>query len=72
MISTSNSKLKIKSLTNYISLAFLFLISIICTFKSAPCNSFPKIFGGSVADTGLYHIDIYNDYLALVGNTWDS
>ena len=50
----------------------LLIISIDKNVQSAPCNSFPKIFGGNLADTGLYHIDAYNDYLALAGNTWDS
>jgi hypothetical protein len=35
------------------------------------CNSFPKIFGGSTYSTGLLHIDVYNDYLALAGGTYD-
>ena len=53
-------------------LIILVLLSLAGAVKSTTCNSFPKIFGGSVADTGLYHIDVYNDYMALVGNTWDS
>ena len=36
----------------------------------APCNSFPKIFGGGGLDTYLYHIDVFTDYLAMVGNTY--
>jgi hypothetical protein len=37
-----------------------------------PCNSFPKIFGGSSANTILFQIDVYNDYLALAGATYDN
>jgi hypothetical protein len=36
------------------------------------CNSFPKIFGGGSGDTFLRHIDVFNDYLALAGSTWDN
>jgi hypothetical protein len=36
------------------------------------CNSFPKIFGGSLADTYLIQIDAFNDYLALAGGTVDN
>ena len=36
----------------------------------ASCNSFPKIFGGGGLDTYLYHIDVFTDYLAMVGNTY--
>jgi hypothetical protein len=40
--------------------------------STTPCNSFPKIFGGNLASTGLWHIDVFNDYLALAGHTWDN
>jgi hypothetical protein len=40
--------------------------------ESVPCNSFPKIFGGSSGSTLLYHIDVFNDYLALGGRTCDN
>jgi hypothetical protein len=40
--------------------------------STTPCNSFPKIFGGSSSHTYLYHIDVFNDYLALAGDTWDN
>jgi hypothetical protein len=36
------------------------------------CNSFPKIFGGSSDNSYLYQIDVFNDYLAMTGHTWDS
>jgi hypothetical protein len=39
--------------------------------STTTCNSFPKIFEGSSSDTYLYHIDVFNDYLALAGDTWD-
>ena len=38
----------------------------------ATCNSFPKIFGGGNNGTGLMHIDVFADYLAMVGYTWDT
>ena len=48
-------------------------MSLIGPVKSTtPCNSFPKIFGGNSASTYLYHIDVFNDYLALAGDTWDN
>jgi hypothetical protein len=40
--------------------------------STTPCNSFPKIFGGSLHNTYLRHIDIYNNYLALAGSTLDN
>ena len=52
-------------------MALLLQISWICVVQSTTCNSFPKIFGGSSGGTWVYHIDIYNDYLALAGNTND-
>jgi hypothetical protein len=47
-------------------------MSFIGPVKSATCNSFPKIFGGSSGHTYLNQIDVYNDYLALAGNTQDN
>jgi hypothetical protein len=46
-----------------------FVYPIQSTFS---CNSFPKIFGGSLSDTSLSQIDVYNDYLALAGSTYDT
>jgi hypothetical protein len=47
-------------------------MSLIGSVQSAtPCNSFPKIFGGSSHHTFLNHIDVFNDYLALAGSTYD-
>jgi hypothetical protein len=40
--------------------------------SNTPCNSFPKIFGGSSDFTALVQIDVYNDYLALAGRTNDN
>jgi hypothetical protein len=48
------------------------LIGIIKISSQATCNSFPKIFGGSGSDSVLYHIDVFADYLAMVGDTWDN
>ncbi len=45
---------------------------MIHSVKSAACNNFPKIFGGSSRSTSLFHIDVFNDYLALAGETRDS
>lgn len=43
-------------------------LSIECV-QSLVCNSFPKIFGNGVSIAYLNQIDIFNDYLALAGNT---
>ena len=57
----------------YCPLGLLLLMSLIGPVQSATtCNSFPKIFGGSLANTLLYHIDVFNDYLALAGGTYDN
>ena len=42
------------------------------SYQAPTCNSFPKIFGGSGAYTFLLHIDVFADYLAIVGYTWDT
>jgi hypothetical protein len=48
-------------------------MSLIGAGQTTPtCNSFPKIFGGSLADTYLIQIDAFNDYLALSGFTYDN
>jgi hypothetical protein len=45
---------------------------LIGAVQSTPtCNSFPKIFGGSLAPTYLRQIDAFNDYLAIAGETRD-
>ena len=57
----------------YFPLGLLLLLSFIAPVQSiTPCNSFPKIFGGSSGDTSLVQIDVYNDYLALAGRTSDN
>ena len=57
----------------YFPLGLVILMSFISPVKSTTtCNSFPKIFGGSLAHTFLFQIDVYNDYLALAGITWDN
>jgi hypothetical protein len=54
-------------------LVLLLAISFIAVVQSTTtCNSFPKIFGGGSSDTYLFHIDVYNDYLALAGATYDN
>jgi hypothetical protein len=40
--------------------------------STTTCNSFPKIFGGGSGHTFLLHIDVFNDYLALAGSTFDN
>jgi hypothetical protein len=54
-------------------LCMILLISLISPVQSTPtCNSFPKIYGGSSDNTYLRHIDAFNDYLALAGETYDN
>ena len=45
---------------------------MIYSVESAACNNFPKFFGGNSGNTNLYHMDAFNDYLALAGVTADS
>jgi hypothetical protein len=35
-------------------------------------QQFPKDIWRQFSDTYLYHIDVFNDYLALAGDTWDN
>ena len=44
----------------------------ISTVESTTCNSFPKMFGGTYSSTYVHHIDVFNDYLALGGQTCDN
>ena len=54
-------------------MGLLLLVSLIGPTQSiTPCNSFPKIFGGLSGGTTVSQIDVYNDYLALAGNTNDN
>ncbi len=42
------------------------------SYQAPTCsNSFPKIFGGSVHNSYLLYIDVFADYLAMVGDTKD-
>ena len=48
---------------------FLLLIASSPSIRATtPCNSFPKIFGGSSGNSLVYHFDVYNDYLAMGGH----
>ena len=40
--------------------------------NTVPCNIFPKVFGGTSHDSYLFQIDVYGDYLAIAGDTYDS
>jgi hypothetical protein len=40
--------------------------------SSSTCKSFPKIFGGNVENTKLGQIDVFDDYLVMVGGTYDN
>jgi hypothetical protein len=52
---------------------FLLLIASLPSIKATTtCNSFPKIFGGSSGHSYLLQIDVYNDYLAMGGHTFDN
>ena len=42
------------------------------SYQAPTCNSFPKIFGGSADSSYLYHIDVFADYLAIVGGTYEA
>ena len=43
---------------------------MISTAQSTSCSSFPHILGSTPGDTTIRHIDVFNDYLALVGHIW--
>lgn len=53
-------------------MVFFLEFLLIHSVESAACNNFPKIFGGSSGNTRLFHIDVFNYYLALAGGTSDS
>ncbi len=44
---------------------------LVDSFQAPTCNSFPKIFGGSGDNSYLSHIDVFADYLAMIGDTYD-
>jgi hypothetical protein len=77
-INNSRKLLLLKNLSNGITKVFSIIIVLAVIFGipkfsvQANCNSFPKIFGGSGYDTKLYHIDLFADYLAMVGEITDS
>ncbi len=48
------------------------LLICIKPMNTVPCNIFPKLFGGSAGNTFLAQIDVYGDYLAMGGRTYDS
>ncbi len=50
---------------------FLLIIAQLNSIKAVPCNSFPKIFGGTSAHSYLYQIYVFNDYLSIGGRTYD-
>ncbi len=50
---------------------FLVIISI-SPALSISCNSFPKIFGGSSSNSIIFHLDVFDDYLAFGGDTNDN
>ena len=56
----------------YYKLVFILITILGDSYQAPTCNSFPKIFGGSVERTYLVHIDVFADYLAMVGNTRDT
>ena len=56
----------------YCLLAILHVaIRFLPSAAQVPCNSFPKIFGGSLNDTFVGQIDVFDDYLAFYGITYD-
>ena len=52
---------------------FVLLIASSPSIKATTtCNSFPKIFGGNQGISFLWQIDVFDDYLAMAGHTWDN
>jgi hypothetical protein len=56
----------------YYKLIFILIMILGDSYQAPTCNSFPKIFGGSGSDSYLWHIDVFADYLSMVGNTFDT
>ena len=56
----------------YYKLIFILIMILGDSYQAPTCNSFPKIFGGSGDYSFLIHIDVFADYLALVGYTFDT
>ena len=47
-------------------------IFIMLSHASPLCNSFPKILGGAIGESAIMQIDVFGDYLALAGYTYDT
>jgi hypothetical protein len=62
------NKFKIK----YYKFIFTLIMILEKSYQAPTCNSFPKIFGGSGQGSYLPHIDVFADYLAMVGDTYDT
>jgi hypothetical protein len=62
------NKFKIK----YYKLIFILIMILDDSYQALTCNSFPKIFGGSGQTSYINQIDVFADYLAMVGDTWDT
>jgi hypothetical protein len=45
---------------------------MILSHASPLCNSFPKILGGAIGESAIMQIDVFGDYLALAGYTYDT
>ncbi len=77
-INNSLAILRLKNLSYGISKLHSITIALAAVFgmpkfsSPATCYSFPKIFGGAGDSTWLYHIDVFADYLAMVGSTYDT
>ncbi len=57
---------------NILIFVIFLIMPLLPSINASTCNSFPKIFGGSIENSYLTQIDVYNDYLALAGDTKDN
>jgi hypothetical protein len=48
------------------------IISFFHSAQSAACNNFPKILGGNLSYTLLYNIDVFDNFIALAGGSYDT
>ena len=56
----------------YYFILLLHALSLIKHIQASPtCNNFPKIFGGTSADTSLCDMDVFKDYLGISSDTLD-
>ena len=62
------NKFKIK----YYKLIFTLIMILEKSYQAPTCNIFPKIFGGGGSDSFIFQIDVFADYLAMVGGTYDN